>query len=397
MGGQMCVFGSLLPGLVNTPALWPHHPSPLTSLAFAHPEHGTRTRHLDPAAIGAPSNGGTRSDLHVLVAARRVHREMCLSRQLWGCVTMMGSTLRLLATILCLSQAWLVSCTVTPLSFRSEPLSTVQRLGGVVRLRCSTRPSTARLSWHFRGQLLDLRSTPGVRVRSGSLTLPSLDPSLEGLYQCVAHLDSGAIASRLARVSIAGISEFAETRRRTLTVNDGSTALIECQLPQSDPPALPRLQVRGEWLEESTEYLNGFFISRVILSLFPREGADSPSPARIIFPTSPQTLSVMQSESLTLECVVSQRLSVTIHWTKDGKTLQEGHNYRLSHNNLLLAAVKKTDRGNYQCSFQAETGNVVSANYTVNVLGKELYWLFKCCVRICLRSTFHLTCSLSVP
>uniref|UniRef100_A0A8C9T4C6 Cell adhesion associated, oncogene regulated n=1 Tax=Scleropages formosus TaxID=113540 RepID=A0A8C9T4C6_SCLFO len=313
---------------------------------------------------------------------------------------MMGTILRLLGTMLCnctfnFSRMFVLPCTAAPLSFRSEPLSTVQRLGGVVRLRCSARPSTARLSWHFRGQPLDPSSTPGVRVRSGSLALPSLEPSQEGPYQCVAHSDSGAIASRLAHVSIASVSEFAETRRRSLTVNNGSTALIKCQIPYSNPPALPRLRVRGEWLEQSTnEYLILPSGNLQIMSVSPQHQGtykcaaynpvtqevkveahgtkltvkDNPFPAQIIFPTTPQAVSVMQSESLTLECVVSQRLSTTVRWTKDGKTLQERNNYRLSHDNLVLPAVKKSDKGSYQCSFHVESGDLVSANYTVNVL-----------------------------
>uniref|UniRef100_A0A8C9TFY0 Cell adhesion associated, oncogene regulated n=1 Tax=Scleropages formosus TaxID=113540 RepID=A0A8C9TFY0_SCLFO len=288
------------------------------------------------------------------------------------------------------SRMFVLPCTAAPLSFRSEPLSTVQRLGGVVRLRCSARPSTARLSWHFRGQPLDPSSTPGVRVRSGSLALPSLEPSQEGPYQCVAHSDSGAIASRLAHVSIASMCPV-------LTVNNGSTALIKCQIPYSNPPALPRLRVRGEWLEQSTnEYLILPSGNLQIMSVSPQhqgtykcaaynpvtqevkveahgtkltvKGPDNPFPAQIIFPTTPQAVSVMQSESLTLECVVSQRLSTTVRWTKDGKTLQERNNYRLSHDNLVLPAVKKSDKGSYQCSFHVESGDLVSANYTVNVL-----------------------------
>lgn len=50
----------------------------------------------------------------------------------------------------------------------------------------------------------------------------------------------------------AEISEYEDGRRRSLSVQEGSNVLIECPLPHSFPPALPRLRVRGEWMEEST-------------------------------------------------------------------------------------------------------------------------------------------------
>lgn len=48
------------------------------------------------------------------------------------------------------------------------------------------------------------------------------------------------------------ISEYEEGRRRSLSVQEGSTVLIECPLPHSVPPARPRLKVRGERIEVST-------------------------------------------------------------------------------------------------------------------------------------------------
>ncbi|KAJ8402148.1 hypothetical protein AAFF_G00370130 [Aldrovandia affinis] len=293
-------------------------------------------------------------------------------------------------------QALLVCCLAVPLTFRSEPLSTVQREGGVVHLHCSVRPPSAQLSWRFMGRPMD-PGVAGVQLRPGSLTIPSLQRSAAGLYQCVARSEGRAVASRVAVVTIADISEFGESRRRSLAVVEGGTALIECRLPHSDPPALPRMRVRGEWLEQSTdEYLilpSGNF---QIMSVSPRhqgtykcgaynpitrearveahgtrvtvKGSDGPSQVQIVFPITPQILSVVQSQSLTLECVLAGSPYPTVHWVKDGQEVVVGSSHRLVHNNLLLNSVKKSDGGSYQCWAQTETGDVVSANYTVTVL-----------------------------
>ncbi|KAJ8403796.1 hypothetical protein AAFF_G00346640 [Aldrovandia affinis] len=295
---------------------------------------------------------------------------------------------------------WLISCSRVSLSFLSEPVSTVQKQGGVVHLRCSLAPlspASAWLSWRFGGVALDPATATGARLEPGRLTLPSLQPSQAGRYQCIAHSDTHSIASRYAHVSIADIAEFGESHRRTLAVEEGSTALIQCLLPHSNPPALPRLRVRGEWLEESTgEYLILPSGNLQIVSISSQHqgmykcGAhnpvtqetrveargtkltikhlDGPSLVRIVYPVTPQTVSVVQSESVTLECVLAGSPSPAAHWTKDGEEVAAGSNHRLLHNNLVLTSVSGSDGGRYQCSAHTGTGDLVSANYTVTVL-----------------------------
>lgn len=56
----------------------------------------------------------------------------------------------------------------------------------------------------------------------------------------------------MVKLVLAGIEEFPETHRRLVTVKKGDTAVIECTLPHSNPPALPRYRIRGKWLEQSS-------------------------------------------------------------------------------------------------------------------------------------------------
>ncbi|CAN9510948.1 unnamed protein product [Ophioblennius macclurei] len=312
----------------------------------------------------------------------------------------MDSGLRvLLSTVLCLSQSLLISCSSQSLSFRSEPASLVQTRGSAARLRCSASPSSAVLSWRFRGLPLDPASPPaGVELGRGSLTISSLAPAHAGVYQCVARLERGpAVASRLARVAVAEISEYKDGRRRALSAAEGSAVLIECPLPHSVPPALPRLKVRGDWMELSTDdYLilpsgnlqipsvsaqhQGMYRCGAVNPLTGEtvvqphgtkltvKDSDPSSSIRIVYPTSPTAVSVQQSQPLTLECVVSGSPAPPAKWLRNGEEVTPGLSYQRQHNNLAFVSVTRRDGGTYACAVETEQGTATSANYTVNVL-----------------------------
>ncbi|MGH0132705.1 UNVERIFIED_CONTAM: hypothetical protein FKN15_027805 [Acipenser sinensis] len=281
--------------------------------------------------------------------------------------------------------------------FLSEPLSAVQVAEGQVELRCAAEPPSALLSWLFNGQQLDGQRLAGAEVRPGSLSLLSLQPLHGGRYQCVASTAAGAIISRSAYVSLAGLSDFGETARETVTAEEGGAAHIECRLPKSNPPAVPRYRVQGKWLEHSTD---NFLIlpsgNLQIVSVSAQDrgtykcGAMNPvtretkvephghrlavrrsegrTPVRILYPRTLLLLTVVQPDSLTLECVVSGSPAPTVRWTKGGRSLAQSGRRRLLHSNLVLDSARETDAGDYQCIAETEAGELVMANYRVRVL-----------------------------
>ncbi|KFP56063.1 Cell adhesion molecule-related/down-regulated by oncogenes, partial [Cariama cristata] len=279
--------------------------------------------------------------------------------------------------------------------FISEPLSTVQKSGGPVHLRCSAEPSTARLSWLFNGEPLDSK-VGEVEIQSGSLTIVSLGLSMSGRYQCVANSSVGAVVSRPATVSTGSLANFDMSVKPVVAAEEGGTAFIGCKVPESNPKAQVRFQVRGKWLEQSTDnYLilpsGNLQILNVSLEdkgsykcaaynpvthelkteLTGRKLVVTRSSSggfRILHPLGAQSLAVPQHSSLTLECVVSGLPPTSVRWVKDGRDALRKGRWKLLHSHLVTDRLEASDSGNYSCVVGNEFGEVKYVNYSLTVL-----------------------------
>ncbi|KAM9701173.1 cell adhesion molecule-related/down-regulated by oncogenes-like, partial [Menidia menidia] len=333
----------------------------------------------------------------------------------------------LLSSLLCFSHALLSSCSDPFPSFLSEPASLIGSRGSAARLECVVSPPWASVSWRFRGSPLDPGSLPGLELFRGSLAISGLSGIHVGAYQCVATLDNGkaaasrlahialisalsgihvgayqcvatldngkAAASRLAHIALAEISAYAVGARRSLWVEEGGPALIECPLPPSVPPARPRLKARRDWVHASTgNYLVLPSGNLQIISVSAQDqgvyrcGAVNPvsgetsvqshgtklsvkrrdpsSPVRILYPASPVSVSGLLSRPLTLECVVSG--GAAARWIRNGEEIlpTPSPSQRRRHNNLEFTALEKRDEGKYAC----RAGTTTSAPYSLRVL-----------------------------
>ncbi|NWW90234.1 CDON protein, partial [Rhynochetos jubatus] len=280
--------------------------------------------------------------------------------------------------------------------FISEPLSTVQKSGGPVQLRCSAEPSTARLSWLFNGEPLDSK-VGEVEIHSGSLTIVSLGLSTSGRYQCVAKSSVGAVVSSPAMVSMGSLAPFDASAKPTVAAEEGGTALIGCHVPESNPKAQVRFQVRGKWLEQSTD--NYLILPSGNLQILNVSSGDrgsykcaaynpvtgdlrvelagrklivtrsSSGGFHILHPLAAlQSLAVPQHSPLTLECVVSGSPPASVRWLKDGRDALRKGRWKLLHSHLVTDRLEASDAGNYSCVVGNEFGVVKYINYSLTIL-----------------------------
>ncbi|OXB81237.1 UNVERIFIED_CONTAM: hypothetical protein H355_014281 [Colinus virginianus] len=291
--------------------------------------------------------------------------------------------------------AVLVSASSSDLTprFTSEPVSTIQKPGGPVQLRCSAEPPTARISWLLDGRPLG-SGQRGVQIQHGSLSIASLSPTTSGRYQCVANSSVGAVLSRAAEVSIGTLAHFGTSVTPTVVAEEGGTAFIGCAVPQSSPKAQVRFRVRGKWLQHSTDnYLILPSGNLQILNVSMEDRGSyrcaaynpvthdlrteptgrklivtrsSPAQPRILHPRLPQALAVPQHSPLTLECVAAG--PGTVRWERDGHDALRGGSWALQHSHLHTDALRPSDAGNYSCVVGSAPGAVRYANYSLTVL-----------------------------
>ncbi|NWW99036.1 CDON protein, partial [Caloenas nicobarica] len=278
--------------------------------------------------------------------------------------------------------------------FILEPCSTVGKRGEPVRLRCAAEPAASRLAWLFNGERV-ANAAGAVETRGGSLTIRSLGPGTAGRYQCVANTSAGAVLSSPAIVSMASLADFALVAKLAVVAEEGGTALIGCNVPESHPKAQVRFQMRGKWLEKSTDkYLilpsGNLQILNVSLE---DEGSykcaaynpvtgdlrtelagqklvvtrASPSRGfRILHPLAPQALALPRHSAVTLECVVAGRLAP--RWLRDGRAAPSDGHWQLHHSHLVTDKLEASDAGNYSCMVGDRDGEVKYVNYSLTVL-----------------------------
>ncbi|XP_071995065.1 brother of CDO isoform X2 [Engystomops pustulosus] len=277
--------------------------------------------------------------------------------------------------------------------FLVQPVSTFQKYGGSVTLSCAVEPASAVISWRLNGE--ELGEFPGILVSGGTLVITGLNNDTTGKYQCIARTPAGAMASVPAIVTLANLQDFKFDTQHVIEVDEGNTAVIACNLPESHPKAQVRYSVKQEWLETSRDnYLimpsgnlqivnatqedEGTYkcaaynpvtqeVKTSVSSDRLRVRRSTAEAARIIYPPVAQTIIVTKGQSLILECVAGGMPPPKVSWAKDGSDVSGQNKTRFLLTNLLIEATSEEDSGMYTCTATNGIGDGGSAFIFYNV------------------------------
>ncbi|KAL9985599.1 hypothetical protein ACROYT_G008021 [Oculina patagonica] len=279
--------------------------------------------------------------------------------------------------------------------FIEEPSDTYVKKGKPAELKCQVggnpKPS---VMWKRDGNKLDLTGDSRRMIKpDGSLYFSEVIHNKtqkpdEGTYQCeafsqISNLDY-QIASRTARLIVAGISSKVAVVPSKLKVPYGDTSRFFCSLKHSAPKAviswrkkgendtikagdrftlIPNgaLQIRNIRFEEQGQYeciAENTFIARkhtsTVAGLF-EVIPDNGFPRRPRFAVTPEDTVAIAGSKVVLECVANGFPKPRVTWLRDGSPVVLGSDYSvLGESNLMIKSVSVAHAGNYTC--QAKSG-----------------------------------------
>ncbi|XP_066475169.1 brother of CDO [Tiliqua scincoides] len=277
-----------------------------------------------------------------------------------------------------------------------QPASTVQKYGGLVSLGCVVEPLTVNVTWRLNGkELSQMGDVLGIYIGQRLLTITALNNHTVGRYQCIARVPEGVVASVPAMVTLANLKDFKYEGQHVIEVDEGNTAVIACDLPESHPKAQVRYSVKQEWLEASRDnYLimpsgnlqivnasqedEGTYkcaaynpitqeVKTSVSSEKLRVRRSTAEAARIIYPPETQTIIVTKGQNLILECVASGIPPPRVTWAKDGSNVSGYNKTRFLLSNLLIDTISEEDSGTYSCMADNGVGETGAAVIRYNV------------------------------
>ncbi|XP_076879848.1 neogenin 1a isoform X3 [Brachyhypopomus gauderio] len=280
----------------------------------------------------------------------------------------------------------------SPFWFAVEPAETQAVRGSPVLLNCSVHsPLPARVRWKKDGLVLAPDDRRQVQP-DGALLITSVTHSKhnkpdEGVYQCLATLDgAGTIASRVARLSVAGTPRFSG-QPEGATVRAGDSHVLGCEVnadlssfvrwerdkePVWAGPRVHTLTDGSLVISNATETDAGMY--RCVLENAGPTKASEEAELQVLpetwvwrqpeFLRQPVPVSRVLGEKALLACVVSGYPTPSVHWTHNGEPVDESDDrfLVLGGGSLQIFNLTEEDAGIYVCladnandSIQAQT------------------------------------------
>ncbi|KAF3832607.1 hypothetical protein F7725_026272 [Dissostichus mawsoni] len=196
------------------------------------------------------------------------------------------------------------------------------------------------------------------------------DKSDEGLYQCLAQNQYGAILSQKARLTIASISAFT-IQPTSIAVTEGSVARFACKI-SAHPPSIITWEFNRVSLPLATERITVLPSGVLQIHGVQRKDAGNyrpPLPQRPRIIVGPQNISVSLHQNAILECMATGNPRPILSWSRaDSKSIDVYSTKVLGNGNLIIIDIKPQHGGVYMCRATTPgTRNftVSSANITV--------------------------------
>ncbi|MEE6482438.1 hypothetical protein FKM82_013243 [Ascaphus truei] len=251
-----------------------------------------------------------------------------------------------------------------------SPERTEVREGEIVKLYCRAGGTPiATISWRKQGGSLPSQSSTE-RTDISTLVIPSIAAADGGIYLCVGTSSAGSSQARIEVVVIKAPGSLPALRIEPSSNNiiEGQTVELNCVVT-SHPHAVvtwhrpgrplpPNHQVSGSRLRivqasaaDSGEYIcrvtngAGSQQASIIVTITRVSGPSYPSGSTLRIEPSSNT--VVEGQTLELNCVVAGHPNAVVTWHRPGRPLSPNHQMSGSHLRILQASI--ADSGEYIC------------------------------------------------
>ncbi|XP_062327048.1 neogenin 1a isoform X2 [Osmerus eperlanus] len=271
----------------------------------------------------------------------------------------------------------------SPFWFSVEPQDTLAIRGAAALLNCSAHSEAAtpaRVEWKKDGTFLSLASDERRRVLpDGSLLISAVVHSKhnkpdEGTYQCMATIDNlGTIASRTARLSVAGMPRFA-SQPAPASVRPGDSQVLACDV-NADLAAFVHWERERELLDLGTRRVQLPSGALVISNASEADSGmyrcvvENAGPAKtseeaqllalpetgeerkLEFLVQPLPVTKSVGENVLLPCVVTGYPAPYVRWMFGDKLVEEseGRLEVVGGGSLQILNLTQEDAGDYTC------------------------------------------------
>ncbi|XP_067935090.1 cell adhesion molecule-related/down-regulated by oncogenes-like isoform X1 [Watersipora subatra] len=284
---------------------------------------------------------------------------------------------------------------------QSDTIDGAVKVKSSVTLRCVSSEPNSPVTWTRNDVVIESANEMGITFNGSSMTIDQFRASSnnvnsqDGDWRCV----SGSLVSKKLTLSKAKIKSFPSSAKDVaVAAFEGTSALIPCQPPTSNPRADTVFEHSGATIDESRDRFtllssgdllisdlqisdSGEYvcvaINRVlgrkitagyVVRLDVQANTQPASAPEFQYWSSGQEVNVEEGTDLLLPCAVNSNPKAEISWDRYPSQMPQNRSQQV-HDSLLLEDLRGSDSGTYNCQADYETNPApFTLTYVVNVL-----------------------------